>query len=123
MIHSVGSSINGTTVTDAGRTFQPSLEKADPLKGIPGSAQRAQTNEAAAFTEQDVEREIEKFNQVMQAADQSLRFKFHKEAETLIVELYDLKTDEVIKTMPPEYLLELTVKMKELIGLFIDKRL
>lgn len=124
MVHSVGISTNGAAAHDPSRVFQPKLEKAaDHQKPFPGSTRWSQTEEAPLFNEQQVEKEIENFNSVMKAADQSLRFRFHKEAEMLIVELYDYQNNEVIKSLPPEYLLELSVKMKELIGLFVDERL
>ncbi|MFY9140725.1 MAG: flagellar protein FlaG [Thermacetogeniaceae bacterium] len=51
-----------------------------------------------------------------------LSFTFHKETEQLVVEVIDPDNGKVIRQIPPEELLELAVKLQEMIGLFLDKR-
>lgn len=69
------------------------------------------------------EQATEQMNKVFQAINENLVFKFHDDADQLYAELISLDTKEVIKTIPPEYLLEMKAKMKEMIGLFIDEKL
>lgn len=40
-------------------------------------------------------------------------FKYHDDAKELYVEVIDKKTKEVIASLPPEFLIDLSVKMKE----------
>lgn len=75
------------------------------------------------ISKEELEQEVQNLNDVLVAADKNLRFKFHDETEQLYVELIDAKTLQVIKSLPPEYMLELAAKMKELIGLFIDEKI
>lgn len=51
-----------------------------------------------------------------------LSFTFHKETEQLVVEVIDPVDGKVIRQIPPEEVLELAVKLQEMIGLFFDKR-
>lgn len=92
-----------------------------PKQGI--EVQRPELLTAKEITKEQIAQEMETLNDVLVAADKNLRFRFHDETEQLYVELIDAKTLEVIKSLPPEYMLELSVKMKELIGLFVDERI
>lgn len=52
-----------------------------------------------------------------------LSFSFHKETEQLVVQVIDPETSAVIRQIPPQELLELAVKLQEMIGLLLDKRI
>lgn len=51
-----------------------------------------------------------------------LSFTYHKETEQLVVEVIDPESGKVVRQIPPEELLDLAVKLQEMIGLFLDKR-
>lgn len=70
-----------------------------------------------------IKEEMDKLNDVLAAMDKNLRFKFHDQTDQLYVEVINTKTQEVIKSLPPEYMLELSVKMKELVGMIIDEKI
>lgn len=61
-------------------------------------------------------------NQTIKTSGTEIRLKYHDEAEQIIVELLDRASREVIATSPPEYLLELSVKIKEMVGMFLDEK-
>ncbi len=52
-----------------------------------------------------------------------LSFSFHKETERLVVQVIDPETSEIIRQIPPEELLELAVKLQEMIGFLLDQRI
>ena len=66
---------------------------------------------------------INHFNKEMEQWGKHLRFRYNEEAGQTYVEVVDLETQEVIISLPPEYLIELSIKLKEMIGLFLDKKL
>ncbi len=68
-------------------------------------------------------KELEKLNESFQSSGKMLRFKFNDEINQYYVEVLDAKTQEVVASLPPEFLIDLSIKMKELIGLFIDERM
>lgn len=65
---------------------------------------------------------IGQLNNTVKSTGTEIRLKYHDEAEQMIVELIDQASKEVVATSPPEYLLELSVRMKEMIGLFLDQK-
>ena len=70
-----------------------------------------------------LEEQLKKINDSLVSFGKMLKFKFDEAAQTTYVEVIDAETQEVIASMPPEFLIDLSVKMKELIGMFLDKRL
>ncbi len=60
-------------------------------------------------------------NQSIQTMQESLHFRVHESSGQLIVEVQDMKTGEVIKTIPPEELLDSMGKIKSAVGAIIDK--
>lgn len=51
-----------------------------------------------------------------------LSFSIHKDTKQLVVKVIDPDTDRVIREIPPEELLELAVRLQEMLGLLVDKR-
>lgn len=70
-----------------------------------------------------LEQEVDKLNEQLKSQTKALRFKYSEDAGKYYVQVINPATQEVVESIPPEYLLELSVKMKDLIGLFIDKKL
>jgi len=69
-----------------------------------------------------LEEELKKLNDSIAGYNKMLRFRYNEEAEQTYVEVIDTETQEVVASLPPEFLIDLSIKMKELIGLFIDKK-
>ncbi|MNN05732.1 flagellar protein FlaG [compost metagenome] len=74
--------------------------------------------EQAKFEEQ-----IKKLNESIANSGKELRFKYNDKAKQLYVEVLDQQTQEVLTSLPPEFLIDLSVKMKELIGMFFDEKI
>lgn len=68
-----------------------------------------------------VSKTISKINQQLQYVQEGLHFKVHKASGQLIVEVENLKTGEIIKTFPPERLLDLFGKIRSAVGALVDK--
>jgi Uncharacterized flagellar protein FlaG len=69
-----------------------------------------------------LEEELKKTNDSLSSSGKMLKFKFNEEAKTMYVEVIDSESQEVIASLPPEFLIDLSLKMKELIGMFFDER-
>jgi len=67
--------------------------------------------------------ELQKHNEKFEYTGKFLRFRYNEEAEATYVEVVNASTQEVIVSLPPEFLIDLSVKMKKLVGMFIDKKL
>lgn len=68
-----------------------------------------------------VKRMAEMMNESARWAHKRLRFRVHDETERVMVQVIDGETDEVIREIPPEEVLDLVSRIHELIGLFIDE--
>lgn len=73
--------------------------------------------------QEELEKQVRKLNESIASSGKELKFKYNDEAKELYVEIVDSKTQEVLTSLPPEFLIELSVKMKEMIGMFIDKKM
>lgn len=75
---------------------------------------------AEKLTEEKIQSKIEKLNSGVEDFNIDLRFKLHRETDTLMVRLLDIKTNEIIKEYPPEELLDKKAKIREFIGMILD---
>ncbi len=55
--------------------------------------------------------------------ERELRFSVNKELNQVVVKVIDSRTDKVIKEIPPEDIVKLHIRMKEVIGLLFDKEI
>jgi len=76
------------------------------------------------------EKESEKITQEMldEIADDvetlhsvGLKFSKHKDTDTTMIKVMDRETDELIREIPAENILDMAAKMEEMIGLIFDK--
>ncbi|MGI6084067.1 MAG: flagellar protein FlaG [Acetivibrionales bacterium] len=69
-----------------------------------------------------VEKAINKANYTFEIQNRSLRFKIHERLNEVMVKVIDSETEEVIREIPPEKLLDMFANMLELAGLLVDER-
>ena len=82
----------------------------------------AETPELQQQREQ-LQQRLSQINEEVSNIVRSLRFTYVEETGSFVVEIIDLKTQEVLETIPPEYLIKLSIQMKEMLGLFLDHKL
>lgn len=70
-----------------------------------------------------LEKELKKVNDSLISYEKQIRFRYDEEAKQTYVEVVDTESQEVVASMPPEFLIDLSIKMKEMIGMFMDKKL
>ena len=59
---------------------------------------------------------------LLEKLETNLRFSVHKKTKQIMIKIIDTKTEEVIKELPPEKLLDMVASMMERAGLIIDKK-
>lgn len=81
------------------------------------------------FLEEDkqkLEEDIKKLNEtvalVNDEVNEQLKFKLHEESERMMVQVMNLKKNEVIREIPAEEVLDLIGKIKEMVGVFLDEK-
>jgi len=72
----------------------------------------------------DKRNQIEKeINALFESLNTGLALKFHEKSGDWYAVVENKLTHEVVKEVPPKYILELRVKLKEMIGAFLDKKI
>jgi flagellar protein FlaG len=60
---------------------------------------------------------------VMQGSMTHFEFKIHEKSGEVIVKLIDNETDEVVREIPSEKMVEIMSNLRELVGLCVDKKI
>ncbi|NMB19584.1 MAG: flagellar protein FlaG [Firmicutes bacterium] len=70
----------------------------------------------------EVESAVESINDAIEHINRALRFSIHEDTQRIMVKVVNIRTDEVIKELPPEDVLDTVARIREMIGLLIDER-
>lgn len=80
---------------------------------------------ASKAAKEDVGKAVEIANHVMDLSNFHLEFQLHEESGRFQVRVIDNVSKETIKEIPPEYMLDLTARLKEMInqalGILVDE--
>lgn len=65
---------------------------------------------------------IERANKTLRGVNTSFEFTIHEKTKEIMVKVINSETNEVIREIPPEKILDLVAKMWELAGILVDER-
>jgi flagellar protein FlaG len=85
-----------------------------------GSNVQLQTDDKISDT--FIQSSIDKVNHTFEIQRRSVRFKIHERTNEVMVKIVDADTEEVLREIPPEKLLDMFANMLELAGLLVDER-
>ena len=71
---------------------------------------------------ESLEKAVKETNQMIFKDDRRFEFKIHEGTKRIMVKLIDNETDEVIKEIPPEKILDLVASIWDLVGILVDER-
>ena len=71
--------------------------------------------------EETVKNMTDELNELMDKINCDIAFKYHEDVGMMSVSMVNKKTDEVIKELPPEEMVDNIKKAREWIGAFLDK--
>lgn len=80
-----------------------------------GSTEKEQRKE---YTPEELSMVVEDVNKTMEALNYSLRFHVHRATRQIMVDVVNPETKEVIREIPPEQMLDLAAKLKEMVKYF-----
>lgn len=72
--------------------------------------------------QQNLEKLAEETNDALQRLKSEIKFCLSKETDDIVVQIVNRETDEVIREIPPEELVELKNKLREINGFLCDKK-
>ncbi len=88
-----------------------------------GSVQKEeQSRENSLYSEAQVIDAIEHANHAFGGVNTRFEFSIHEGTKEIMVKVIDEKTNELIKEIPPEKILDMIAKMWELAGILVDER-
>ncbi|NLJ78432.1 MAG: flagellar protein FlaG [Tissierellia bacterium] len=73
--------------------------------------------------EREVIESIESANEQFIAYNRRFEFSIHDKTRHIMVKIIDVTTDEVIREIPPERILDIVAGLWELSGLLVDERI
>jgi len=95
-------------------------EAVQPIPRVDGDGVRKMASEDDRQLLQDA---VKQLNKTLSAFDIQARFSIDDRVNEVVVKIYNTRTDEVIRQIPPEYALELAASLREKIGLFLDEKI
>ncbi|NLY66708.1 MAG: flagellar protein FlaG [Tissierellia bacterium] len=73
--------------------------------------------------EEELIKSIEEANEHVLVYDRRFEFSIHEKTKQIMVKVVDVTTEEIIREIPPEKILDLIAALWELSGLFVDERI
>lgn len=108
----------GTADTVVTGEIKTSPENGNQADGVQ-STENKSTKQA---TPGEVEHISEEMNKFMELINSDIRFVLHEKTHRLIVQVVDSKEGKVLKEFPPHELLDTMAKIKEYVGVLLDKK-
>lgn len=76
-----------------------------------------------AINREELEGSLAQINQTVQVFHKNLKFRLHDESGRMYVEVFNTDDSSVIKTIPPQEMLDMLGRIKEMVGLLIDEKI
>lgn len=126
-ITNVNNSVTSTAVMNAKQTNIQSnlMDKTEWTSNAMQDAVAIENTGTIAAKDQFSEEELQditaELNNCMQAMNTDIGFLLHKETGTLIVQVEDVKTHKVLKEYPAREFLDRVARIRDCVGVFLDK--
>lgn len=96
------------------------------LKDIDANAQRMVKGHSLLnrnVSEDDIMRAVRQANKALEETNRRFEYSIHEQTNTIMVKVIDTQTNEVIREIPPEKILNLIAKLWELAGIIVDEKI
>lgn len=116
-IGSAGMQYNG----DVGVKVQNVQEKS-PVVKKDSTSNEQQQYKGNGPSERQIQDAVDSTNKELTKLETNLRFSVHKKTRQIVVKIIDTNTQEVIKEVPSEKILDMVASMMERAGLILDRK-
>ncbi|MFH0925223.1 MAG: flagellar protein FlaG [bacterium] len=82
-------------------------------------------NDTLTFNEislEQIEKAVDQVDKIVQSINKRLSFFVDKESGRFAVKVIDKETNKVIRQIPPEEILNLSARIKEMVGILLDEK-
>lgn len=87
----------------------------------PVETPKAQEESKKVYSKEQLEKAVDIMNDFLHVQHKSSKFVLHEGLDKYFVKLVDSETEEVIKEIPPERLLDAFYEMQKLTGIIVDE--
>ncbi|WP_027965385.1 flagellar protein FlaG [Halalkalibacillus halophilus] len=82
-----------------------------------------QINQSNELSKEQAMNLVEEINVVLEPANTSVKFEFHEKLERYYISVIDRDSEEIVKEIPPEKLLDVHAAMAEYMGFIVDEKI
>lgn len=104
-------------VKTSGQEVQNLTKVKNPIKG-----EKLAAVEEKHVSNEEVFRSIERANEKVMVKNTELRFSVHDKTNEIIVKVMNTATQEVIREIPSEQVLDMIASFMEIAGLYVDEK-
>ena len=106
---------------DAAQTAlpMPHVPEAKPVEQFSPDAEMTQKEKGK---QEQVKPTTEALNNFLEFMGAEIRFKVHEKSQRLFVQLVSEKDQRVLRQYPPEEFLDMVARIREFVGIFLDKK-
>ena len=98
------------------------VQENDAIKPSPGDNNRVETeNDNGKSSGEEVEKALVKVNELAKSLSRKLSFSYDDRIEKIIVKVMEGDSEKVIRQIPPEEMIRLSLRMDEIMGMLIDQ--
>ena len=114
-----------TNVVDTSRYSETNKNTSNSMKkGIKDQdIRKVGKTEEKKYTEDELIDVIESANEQFMIYDRRFEFSIHEKTKQIMVKVIDVTTDELIREIPPEKILDMVAAIWEAAGLIVDERI
>ncbi|MBM7582630.1 flagellar protein FlaG [Caldicoprobacter guelmensis] len=80
------------------------------------------TNSDTNVNHQDIIYAVKQVNKALEGTNRRFEYSIHEQTNTIVIKVIDTETNEVIREIPPEKILNLIAKLWELAGIIVDEK-
>ncbi|MDN5276741.1 MAG: flagellar protein FlaG [Clostridiales bacterium] len=89
---------------------------------IDESSRSLNKNGGSAWDASDIMQAVKQANKALEGTNRRFEYSIHEQTNTIVVKVIDTETNEVIREIPPEKILNLIAKLWELAGIIVDEK-
>mgnify|MGYP001549760066 CR=1 FL=1 len=110
------SNFSQTTANKASQAVHKQVVRAEEQK-------KNEEQRKSRLTMEQVTPIVHELEQTASFLNKKLKFSINNELNEVVVKVVDAETDKVIKELPPEELLRISMRIREAVGLLIDEEI
>lgn len=119
--------VSNLSLTSLSNNIETKIEEPVTTPQTVGNSQRILQQKSKfgglSVSEKALLNAINKVNRTLEGEPQRYEFKLHQSTGDLIIKIYNKETNEIIREIPPEKMIELVEKLQEIVvGAIIDEK-